>query len=303
MPDDFVEMAAGSLGGAASLVVEYPLDTIKVRLQNDGNRYKSLFHCINHIRESEGILNGFFRGLPAPVIGAAVENAVLFVIYRSTLDCVQRICFTEQKRYRPDREPLPLVAFGGAVGGIIVSLILTPAELVKCRMQVQNTLPPADRLYSNSLRCLAAIRSKRGLTGLFRGHVAMTLREAIGCGCYFVVFQHVVRRFLREDQSFHDVSPLVHLLAGGCAGVAFWTSSYPIDSVKTKQQIKKADYMRLNFRQSCRRLYRTEGLRGLYRGFSVTALRAFPGNAVLIAVYEQVNKLLRSPIHHTAHST
>lgn len=286
--DDISEILAGSLGGAAATVIEYPLDTIKVRLQDDGKRYKNLFHCIRHIQEKEGFLNGFFRGLPAPVIGAAFENAVLFLFYRSVVEHLQTWFFVQQ--YAQDREPLSLVAAGGAAGGIFVSFILTPADLIKCRMQVQNTLPIADRIYSNSIECAAAIRRKRGIQGLFRGHVAMMLRESIGCAFYFVTFQYLIRLFLKEGESFHDVTPLAHLFGGGCAGVAFWTTTYPIDAVKTKQQTMKSDYLKLNFRQSVRRLYRTEGLRGMFRGYGVTALRAFPGNAVLIAVYEQVNK-------------
>eukprot|EP00796_Vickermania_ingenoplastis_P003732 gene3732-2629_t len=287
--DDFSEMLAGSLGGAAATAIEYPMDTVKVRLQDDGKRYKSILHCIKHIREKEGILNGFFRGLPAPVLGAAFENAILFVSYRGFINALQALLRTPA--YPQDAEPLAMVAAAGAAGGVVVSVVLTPAELVKCRMQVHNTLPVSDRVYRNSLQCLVAMHKKRGVRGLFRGHVAMTLREAIGCGWYFITFQYVIRAFLSEGQSFHEVTPLVHLLGGGCAGVAFWTTTYPIDAVKTKQQTMKADYVRLNFRQSCRRLYRTEGLRGLFRGYSVTALRAFPGNAVLIAVYEQVNKI------------
>lgn len=287
--DDLAEILAGSLGGAAATAIEYPMDTIKVRLQDDGKRYKNIFHCVRHILEKEGLINGFFRGLPAPVLGAAFENAILFVVYRGFVDALQRIFLVNS--YLQDNEPLTIVACAGAAGGVVVSLILTPADLVKCRMQVQNTLPVADRIYKNSVQCLLAIYKKRGVRGLFRGHVAMTLREAIGCGWYFVTFQFLIRSFLKEGESFHEVSPLVHLFAGGCAGVAFWSSTYPIDAVKTKQQTMKADYMRLNFRQSCRRLYRTEGLRGMFRGYGVTAVRAFPGNAVLIAVYEQVNRI------------
>lgn len=293
--DDLSEILAGSIGGAAATVIEYPLDTIKVRLQDGGRKYNSILHCIRHIQAKEGVINGFFRGLPAPVFGAAFENAILFVAYRGVTDWIQYFCC--KTPYRQDQEPLPVVAAAGALGGLVVSVVLTPADLVKCRMQVQNTLPVQDRIYKNSFQCLAAIHRRRGIPGLFRGHVAMMLRESIGCAWYFVTFQYIVRLFARDGECFHDVSPMAHLLGGGLAGVAFWTSTYPIDAVKTKQQTMKADYLRLNFRQCCQRLYRTEGMRGLFRGYSVTALRAVPGNAVLIAAYEQVNKLYSYVVH------
>jgi ornithine carrier protein len=39
-------------------------------------------------------------------------------------------------------------------------------------------------------------------------------------------------------------------------------------------------------------LFVTEGLRGLYRGFGVTLLRAIPSNAVIFGTYECVSKAL-----------
>lgn len=284
--DDVKEMVAGSTGGACACVIEYPLDTIKVRLQDGGKRYPSVWGCVRGIAKDEGIVNGFFRGLPAPVMGAALENATVFFTYRSVIHTFEGAVYGRVAL--PDTEPYLAVTFAGAFGGIVVSQFLTPAELIKCRMQVQNTLPVEERIYKNSLDCAKAMYGRRGVAGLYRGHVAMMWREAIGCGCYFLVFQFVIRSFLKEGQSFTDASSLVHLLGGGCAGVAFWSSTYPIDAVKTKQQTMKADYLKLNFRQCCARLYRTEGVRGLFRGYGVTALRAFPGNAVLIAVYEKI---------------
>ncbi|KAG5476884.1 hypothetical protein LSCM1_05216 [Leishmania martiniquensis] len=287
--DDAREMVAGSLGGASATVIEYPMDTIKVRLQDDGKRYGGVLQCIRAISKEEGIVNGFFRGLPAPVIGAALENALLFVSYRSAIEGFQKVTYGHCGP--SNREPYWAVSVAGAVGGVVVSQVLTPAELIKCKMQIQNTLPVEERIYKNSLECAAATYRRRGIRGLFRGHTAMMMREAIGCGFYFLAFQSVIRPFLSEGQMFHEAPAWVHFLGGGCAGVAFWTTTYPVDAVKTKQQTMKADYLKLNFRQACARLYKTEGMRGLFRGYSVTAVRAFPGNAVLIAVYEQVNAL------------
>ncbi|GET89111.1 mitochondrial carrier protein, putative [Leishmania tarentolae] len=296
--DDAREMLAGSLGGASATVIEYPMDTIKVRLQDDGKRYGGVLQCLRTIAKEEGVLNGFFRGLPAPVIGAAFENAIVFVSYRSAIEGFQKVTYGYCGP--SNQEPYLAVSVAGATGGIVVSQVLTPAELIKCKMQIQNTLPVEERIYKNSLDCAAATYRRRGIRGLFRGHIAMMLREAVGCALYFLVFQSVIRPFLAEGQRFHEAPPWVHFLGGGCAGVAFWTSTYPVDVVKTKQQTMKADYLKLNFRQACTRLYKTEGMRGLFRGYSVTVVRAFPGNAILIAVYEQVSALWENSVK-TAH--
>ncbi|CBH16900.1 mitochondrial carrier protein [Trypanosoma equiperdum] len=286
------EVTAGSVGGALATIVEYPLDTIKVRLQDDPHRYRGSLSCIIEITRSEGIFGGFFRGLPLPVIGAAVENATLFATYREAIGPAQDLFY--RKRCEPDTEPYLAVFTAAAIGGIVVSHVLTPAELIKCKMQVQNTLPEEKRIYKNSAHCVTSIYRSSGIRGLFKGHVSMIMREALGCGMYFSTFQLVIRNMLQEGQVFTDASPFVHFLGGGCAGVVFWTSIYPIDVLKTKVQTNRSEYGNLSITQGLMRLYKIEGMRGLIRGYGVTAIRAFPGNAVLIAAYEQVNRIFEA---------
>ncbi|KAH9586419.1 Mitochondrial substrate/solute carrier [Trypanosoma melophagium] len=287
--NDIKEVLAGSLGGALATVVEYPFDTIKVRLQDDPSRHRGSLSCISEITRNEGLINGFFKGLPAPLIGAAVENAILFFAYRTAITSIQSLFCSE--RFEPDTEPYAVVLGAAAIGGIVVSHVLTPAELVKCKMQVQNTLPEERRAFKNSLHCAMSIYRKLGLHGLYKGHVAMMAREAIGCGLYFLTFEWVIRNMLQQGQSFNEASPLVHFLGGGCAGVAFWTFIYPIDALKTKVQTGKGGYDQMSFLRGMAQLVKREGIRGCMRGYTVTAIRAFPGNAVLIAVYEKVNHL------------
>jgi len=123
--DDLREMLAGSLGGAAATIIEYPMDTIKVRLQDGGKHYDGVWHCIQHIAKGEGLVNGFFRGLPAPVLGAAFENAILFVSYRGIMQVYQNVVYGHC--HRIDGEPYSAVAVSAAIGGIVVSQVLTPA--------------------------------------------------------------------------------------------------------------------------------------------------------------------------------
>ena len=84
------------------------------------------------------------------------------------------------------------------------------------------------------------------------------------------------------------------------AGVAYWTAFYPADTVKSHIQTnpKHADQ---SFVQTFNYVYRTEGLRGLYRGWGITAARAAPAHAAIFAVYEYALKLLR-PNHRSGGS-
>lgn len=56
-------------------MVEYPLDTIKVRLQTGS--YKGAIDCAKITFKEEGFF-AFYRGLSTPLLGAGLEVAVLF---------------------------------------------------------------------------------------------------------------------------------------------------------------------------------------------------------------------------------
>ena len=47
------------------------------------------------------------------------------------------------------------------------------------------------------------------------------------------------------------------------------------------------------FAETFMSIYKTEGVRGLYRGWGVTAARAAPAHAAIFAVYEYTMKLLK----------
>ena len=104
--------------------------------------------------------------------------------------------------------------------------------------------------------------------------------------------------------------------------MAFWTANFPADTVKSRQQAD-LDARHLSFTQTLRGIYRSGGVRALYKvrgrrratnqyrpavklqpdslellcpapqGWLITAARALPSNAVIFWTYELVSKELR----------
>jgi len=67
---DFI---GGSFAGLLSKVMEYPFDTLKVRLQTTPEKYgNSASHCFRKMVTEEGYIS-IFRGLPSPLIGSMGE--------------------------------------------------------------------------------------------------------------------------------------------------------------------------------------------------------------------------------------
>lgn len=76
------DIAFGSIAGAVGKVIEYPFDTVKVRLQSQPDglplRYTGPLDCFRQSLAKDGFI-GIYRGVSAPIFGAAVETSSLFL--------------------------------------------------------------------------------------------------------------------------------------------------------------------------------------------------------------------------------
>lgn len=268
------EFAAGTIGGFVGKLVEFPMDTVKVILQTEHNL--STGDCIRKLYHSEGI-TGFYRGVPTPLLGSMAEISCLMTSYGFA------------KRFlgeRPGTElPMWKLALAGGFAGVGVSAVLTPVELVKCRMQVQHSAAYQGPKYTGALNCIMQTVKSDGPQGLFRGMFGTLCREIPGNVAWFGVYELMASKFRDEDG---HVAPVGSIVAGASAGVAYWTVPFPADTVKTRiQTTSKPGYnQHTSFLQVFKHISKTEGIRGLYRGWAVTALRAAPSNAAVFFAYE-----------------
>lgn len=79
--DALKDIAFGSAAGIAGKFVEYPFDTVKVRLQSQPDhlplRYNGPIDCFRQSFRQDGFA-GLYRGISAPLVGAAIETSSLF---------------------------------------------------------------------------------------------------------------------------------------------------------------------------------------------------------------------------------
>src|SRR5271155_1608383 len=144
----FKDITFGSTAGVLGKFVEYPFDTVKVRLQSQSTSplSTSRFHgpldaFAAAWRSPEGPVWNLYRGISAPLVGAAIETSSLFFSYRIAQELVTtlRPSLLQATPDSPNSRPnLPFSALlaCGAFSGAFTSLLLTPIELVKCKMQV-----------------------------------------------------------------------------------------------------------------------------------------------------------------------
>uniref|UniRef100_A0A7S3LWY5 Uncharacterized protein n=1 Tax=Palpitomonas bilix TaxID=652834 RepID=A0A7S3LWY5_9EUKA len=288
--DALKDLFAGTVAGIVSKVIEFPLDTIKVRLQYGGSGGQSFKGPIDAFRKTiaeEGAL-GLYRGLPSPMMGAMMENATLFATYgrfKSMLTAGENRPLTIKETF-----------VAGCGAGFCAAFILTPVELVKCRMQVQELEMKAGRVlevnYKNTFDCFKRTLFNEGLSGLYRGHIATLLREIPGNGAWFATYEIACNAIAAQAGcERYELGPLSLIAAGGLGGMAYWSAFYPADTVKSKMQTASV-HEKQTFLSVMRKTFANEGVSGLYRGFGLTLVRAVPANAAIFAVYEMVSRAI-----------
>ena len=122
----------------------------------------------------------------------------------------------------------------------------------------------------------------------FRGLGVTLGRETVGYGVYFSVYDALVQSL--SGDGGRVASPALAIGFGATAGVALWTSIFPLDVVKSRIQASDG---KTGFVGAVRGVWREAGLLGFYRGFGPCLVRAVPVNAGTFLAFEVAHSLLR----------
>eukprot|EP01100_Stratorugosa_tubuloviscum_P011764 TRINITY_DN5336_c0_g2_i1.p1 TRINITY_DN5336_c0_g2~~TRINITY_DN5336_c0_g2_i1.p1 ORF type:complete len:321 (+),score=119.37 TRINITY_DN5336_c0_g2_i1:115-1077(+) len=304
------DLVSGMTAGMVGKIVEFPFDTVKVRLQTQvpqaGNfYYNGPIDCFVKIFRDEGI-KGYYKGMTTPLLGAMAENAVLFTING------QMQTFLKGKSNR--KLHIYEHFFCGAVAGLFVSFVLTPVELVKCRLQIQQGINSGPARYSGPIDVVKQTIKEAGFFGMFKGHSATLFREIIGNAVWFGCYESTCHAMIPEGKTKDSLQAYQLICAGALSGCVYWGIPYPTDVIKSKMQTvnqqqvleirnilgitSTSKSMELSFSDVFRFIIKTQGFKGLYKGLAVTLCRAVPANAAIFYVYELVSRNLKLYTHN-----
>ena len=286
------DLLCGSFAGLMVCLSGHPLDSIKVRMQSSKVPV-GLGSMISQTFKQEGV-RGFYKGMSAPLVTVPLINSIVFASYefcKRQLGVVNQDDFTFQQSM-----------ISGMFAGLVNSFVLSPIELVKCRLQLQREAK-GQGYYKGSYDCLKKIVREEGLrNGLFKGMLSTIFRE-VPCyagqfGSYFVA-----KKLLASVRGINE-SELGHIdqfIAGGTGGFFCWFFSYPQDIIKTRLQVSRSNeypkYEVKGFKipdggiMNCSaEIYRTEGFKGFWQGFSACSSRAIIANSLMFMTYEFAQK-------------
>ncbi|KAL6826081.1 mitochondrial carrier [Trichoderma sp. SZMC 28015] len=293
-------VSAGAIAGLVSRFIVAPLDVVKIRLQlqpyslsdplaplREAPAYRGTIRTIKHILRHEG-LTGLWKGNVPAELMYVCYSAVQFTTYRSTTVFLQTAL--------PTRMPDSAETFvAGAVSGAAATGATYPLDLLRTRFAAQGR----HRVYSSLRGALWDIYRDEGPKGFFRG-----LGPALGqiipfMGIFFASYEGLRLQLghLHLPWGSGDAT------AGIVASVVAKTAVFPLDLVRKRIQVQgptrsKYVYSDIPIYTSAvrgiRSIYRTEGLRGLYKGLPISLVKAAPSSAITLWTYERSLKLLMS---------
>jgi ornithine carrier protein len=235
--------------------------------------------------------------MSSPIVGAMLENAILFVGYRQIQRQIRDISPPERTATTvlDDNGQVPLtlnqLVLAGAIAGSVVSIILTPVELIKCRLQVQHI---TKEKFNGPVDVMKQIYRAQGLKGFFRGFVPTFTRETGASAFWFGAYEYTCAALIRRKQekatqegdqsikSKKDLTAAELMLGGAMGGIAYNLSFFPVDVIKSRMQI---DQGQSTFKQIATEIYTGAGIKGFYRGCGMTAAKSAPANAIIFMTY------------------
>ncbi|KAJ5223010.1 Mitochondrial thiamine pyrophosphate carrier 1 [Penicillium citrinum] len=291
-------------GGTAGLISRFciaPLDVVKIRLQLqihslsdpvshrtvNGPIYKGTLSTMRAIVRQEGI-TGLWKGNVPAELMYVCYGALQFTAYRTTTQALAQL---GDYRLSPSGESF----VSGAVAGGIATTATYPLDLLRTRFAAQGP----ERVYKSLFSSVVEISRHEGPAGFFRGCSAAVAQIVPYMGLFFTAYEN-----LRPTMAQWDYLPFGtgDAAAGVVASVLAKTGVFPLDLVRKRLQVQgptRTRYVHRNIPEydgvvrSIVMILRTQGVRGLYRGLTVSLFKAAPASAVTMWTYERALKLIQ----------
>jgi solute carrier family 25 carnitine/acylcarnitine transporter 20/29 len=186
----------------------------------------------------------------------------------------------------------------GSVAGFANCAVVTPVELVKCRLQVQYE-DKAKAYYKGVVDCLWKICKEEGIRNLYRGNAITILREVPAYAAQFGGYYYA-KKFLAKfrNKKLNELSNVDVMAAGSIGGYMCWQFSYPQDVLKTHLQLAKNNHYKTllydgGIIDCFKYVYKKDGFYGFWKGYLPCTLRAIVANGVLFLTYENAKSYLQ----------
>jgi len=283
------QFAAGAVAGVSEILVMYPLDVVKTRIQlqtataTGADAYTGMVDCFQKIVRTEGF-SRLYRGIEAPILMEAPKRATKFAA-NDSWGKFYRDIFGVAKMNQS------LSILTGATAGATEAIVVVPFELVKIRLQDK---AQAGK-YTGMVDVVVKTVKAEGPLALYNGLESTMWRHIVWnagyFGCIFQVRALLPKADNKTTQMGYD------MLSGAIGGTVGTIFNTPMDVVKSRIQNSpkiKGSIPKYNWAwPAVGTVFKEEGFGALYKGFLPKVIRLGPGGGILLVVYTGVMDFFR----------
>ncbi|CAL1271582.1 unnamed protein product [Larinioides sclopetarius] len=157
-----------------------------------------------------------------------------------------------------------ITLMAGAMAGLSVDLSLFPLDTIKTRLQSSQGFWKAG-----------------GLRSIYSGIGSVAVGSSPGSAVFFCTYEMIKSTCSHSiSQKYHS---LLHMLAASCGEVASCVVRVPTEVIKQRAQANS----KLSSWKILQTTIKTEGFKGLYRGYFSTVFREIPFSFIQFPIWEQ----------------
>ena len=183
-----LSILTGASAGATEAFVVVPFELIKIRLQDraSAGKYTGMIDCVVKTVKAEGPL-ALYNGLESTLWRHILWNAGYF-------GCIFQVrALIPQAHDKGTQMRNDLIA--GATGGTFGTILNTPMDVVKSRIQNSPKIAGAIPKYNWAWPAVGTVLKEEGFSALYKGFLPKVLRLGPGGGILLVVFTGVMDFF------------------------------------------------------------------------------------------------------------
>ncbi|XP_056314760.1 ADP/ATP translocase 3 [Danio aesculapii] len=192
----------------------------------------------------------------------------------------------------------------GGVAAAVSETAVAPIERVKLLLQVQHASKQitTDKQYKGIVDCVVRIPREQGFLSFWRGNLANVIRYFLTQALNFAFKDKYKKIFLdgvdQRTQFWRYFAG--NLASGGAAGATSLCLVYPLDFARTRlaADVGKTGTAGREFKglANCLvKIFRSDGVRGLYQGFNVSVQGIIIYRAAYFGIYDTAKGMLPDP--------
>lgn len=188
-----LSILTGATAGATEAFVVVPFELVKIRLQDKASagKYTGIVDAVTKIIKNEGPL-ALYNGLESTLWRHILWNAGYF-------GCIFQVRALLPKANN-NRTQILYDLTSGAIGGTVGTILNTPMDVVKSRIQNSPKIAGSIPKYNWAWPATATVLREEGFVALYKGFLPKVLRLGPGGGILLVVYTAVIDVF----RKFHE---------------------------------------------------------------------------------------------------